>query len=474
LSALPFDSSRRLTGANLFFSSPGAVLEIAGIPATALLIEAWRDGVARAAKHLHWPPLAVARLHASGASLAIGAPFDQLFLATEVNEWALCAAIAAQGTREAGELEHLLVAQAREQATDGGLDENWLPVLAEARAFKRFSHLQSREALPALRQLLGAAQMRALSFVLDDTQLTLGSGIYSRSYPIAVLPSVEDVPWADLRDIPTAVVTGSNGKTTTVRLLAACARAQGLNCAFNCTDGVYLNDELLASGDYSGPEGTRRVLREPRARAAILETARGGILRRGIAAARAQVAVVTNVSSDHFGEYGIHDLDDLAAVKLSVARIVATSGLLVLNRDDLKLWAARPALRQTYGERLCFGWFSAQRDASELQAECAAHEACCAPQQGRLLLTSNGATHDLGAVESMPLTMGGVALYNVANVAGAALAAQGLGISAALIAAVLSRFGARNEDNPGRLMRFARAGVTILLDYAHNPSGLWA
>ena len=123
-------------------------------------------------------------------------------------------------------------------------------------------------------------------------------------------------------DIPTALVTGSNGKTTTVRLLAACARSHGWHAGYNCTDGVFLDDEALASGDYSGPAGARMVMREPRTQAAILETARGGILRRGIAVSRANTAIVTNVSSDHFGEYGIDDLAGLAQVKLAVAAVV--------------------------------------------------------------------------------------------------------------------------------------------------------
>ena len=103
-----------------------------------------------------------------------------------------------------------------------------------------------------------------------------------------------------------------------MRLLAACARAHGWRAGYNCTDGVFLDDEALALGDYSGPAGARMVLRDARAQAAMLETARGGILRRGIAVSRADAAVITNVSSDHFGEYGIDDLAGLAEVKLAV------------------------------------------------------------------------------------------------------------------------------------------------------------
>jgi cyanophycin synthetase len=100
--------------------------------------------------------------------------------------------------------------------------------------------------------------------------LTLGAGVGGRNFSMAALPDVDEVNWPELRNIPTAIVTGSNGKTTTVRLLAACAREHGWRAGYNCTDGVFLDDEVLATGDYSGPAGARRVMRERRAEAAIL------------------------------------------------------------------------------------------------------------------------------------------------------------------------------------------------------------
>ena len=114
----------------------------------------------------------------------------------------------------------------------------------------------------------------------------------------------------------------------------SCARAHGWRDGFCCTDGVFAANERGEPGDYSGPAGTRRVLRDPSVEAAVLEMARGGILRRGLAIDRADVAVVTNVSNDHFGEYGIDDLDGLADAKLTVAHLVARRGLLVMNADD--------------------------------------------------------------------------------------------------------------------------------------------
>ncbi len=292
--------------------------------------------------------------------------------------------------------------------------------------------------------------------------------------PSDALPDAADVPWPVLRNVPVAIVTGSNGKTTTVRLLAACVRAHGWRDGYNCTDGLFVCGEQIDSGDYSGPVGTRTILRDTRVEAAILETARGGILRRGLAVEHANVAVITNVSADHFGEYGIDDLAGLADVKLVVASTLGDDGLLVLNADD-------PILRARADQPGCaIGWFSRHYDDVTLQTHRVRGGSTSGVREGRLIVSwtrNSGVAStveeiDLGAVAAMPLTLDGSADYNVSNIAGTALAALELGISPATIAEVLSRFGADPADNPGRLMRYDYRGAQVLIDYAHNPEGL--
>ncbi len=444
------------------------------MPVDDALLAAWRAGADRAGARLGWiERRAVARRHAGGASLAIAAPHDQLFLATEVNEWALCAALIEHDPVRWDRLQEALVAQALDAAESTALeDPDLAPVIDESAAFARFERLAAVEAHPKLRALLDAAAERGLAHVLDESDLTLGAGVGGRSFVLAALPDPAGVRWEQLSDVPTAIVTGSNGKTTTVRLLAACARAHGWRAGYNCTDGVYLDDEPLALGDYSGPAGARMVMRERRTEAAILETARGGILRRGIAVPQADTAVVTNVSSDHFGEYGIHDLAALAEVKLSVAAAVVPAGLLVLNADDALLRTQAEGLLQRFGRCPPLGWFALDADLAALREHRLHGASTCGVRAGRLCLSDGGAEHDLGQISSMPLSMDGVAAYNVANLAGAALAAVALGIDPDTIAAVFARFGSRLDDNPGRMMRFAAGGVTVLIDYAHNPDGL--
>jgi cyanophycin synthetase len=423
------------------------------------VLHAWRGRVLQACEELHWPgAMGVAVSHEAGASLALAAPPDQLYTATEVNEWALAATIAERNPGAAPALVAALAAEQPEEAEP--------PVLEAGGALLRLRRRAAREANPRLRTLLEKAASLGLPHLLDDEVLTLGAGAGGHSWPLAELPEPAAVDWSVLRAIPTALVTGTNGKTTVVRLLAACAKAAGFATGYCCTDGVFVAGRALGTGDYSGPAGARRVLRDTHAEAAILETARGGILRRGLAVARADVAVITSIAADHFGEYGVHDLEALVEVKLAVARALDDRGLLVVNADDALLARRAPAP----GKPL--GWFAQDADAALLAAHRARGGATAGVRKGRLVLFHGRAEHDLGAVADMPLAAGGHSHFNVANLATAALGAAGLGIAPVTIAAVFAAFGSHPDDNAGRLMRYELGGLDLIVDFAHNPTAL--
>ena len=451
-SPTPFTDSRRLLGANPYFRSVGAALETAGIPADAALLDAWRVRIARVRAALGWPDgPALALAHASGATLAFSAPLDQLFAATDVNEWAWLASAAAAGAGAGFARFHA-----------PGYAAAWDETLALA----TLRALAAGEATPGLTALERDAQAHRVALLIDDDALTLGEGCGARTWPLDALPDPDDIDWSALHDVPLALVTGTNGKTTTVRLLAAMARAHGWRTGYSCTDGLFVDAAQIAAGDYSGPAGARSVLRQPDVQAAILETARGGILRRGLAVQSARIAIVTNLSADHYGAYGVHDLDALARVKLAVARVVDHAGLLVLNADDATLRS------HAGGHAGTIGWFALDDRNAVLEAHRARGGASCGVRDGRVALVFAGVFHDLGAVDAMPLSAHGLAGYNIANILAASLGAIALGIVPATIVDVLARFGATHADNPGRLQHWSLSGVDVWLDYAHNPDGL--
>ncbi|MCR6663379.1 MAG: Mur ligase family protein [Luteimonas sp.] len=453
----PFEESRRLTGCNVYFAGTGAALETAaGLSFDEATLERWQANVRAAREVLGWPNgEIVVRVHRSGASLAFAAPMDRLYTAAEVNEWAWYDALGLRAPADA------------DLDDDGEPSRPHVATFVRDEALAKLRELAAAEENPALLALQRAADAQGVPLLADDDVVSIGAGAHGREWPVASLPSPGEVAWDGLHAIPTALVTGSNGKTTTVRLLSAMCRAHGWPAAHSCTDGVYFDGQALESGDFSGPQGARTALRQPRAEAAILETARGGMLRRGLALCRANAAIVTNISVDHFGEYGIHGLEDLALVKLTVARAVAHGGLLVLNADDALL---RDLSVRFAGQRL--GWFSLDDAHPLLVAHRGEGGVTCGVRDGRLFLHVEGASHDLGTIADMPLALGGRAAYNVANLAGAALVATGLGIPAPVIAGVLRSFGAARDDNPGRLQRWQLDGIDIVIDYAHNPDGL--
>jgi cyanophycin synthetase len=452
-----FEDSRRLTGPNFFFAETGALLEARGPSVRdAAAHQRWQYWVEKLADGLGWPqPVSVARLHSLTTSLAVSAPVDQLFTATEVNEWAWESATA--------EVNPAL-------AVSNAFGDTKNDVLNFSAALTRLRTKAAAERNDLLRKLLEVSAKHGLTSFLDDESWSAGGGKGCHVWPVTQLPTPEKFVSvaANLYNVPTVLVTGSNGKTTTVRLVAAMAAANQWCPGYSSTEGVFVGGEECLFGDYSGPSGARAVLRDSRVDCAVLETARGGMLRRGLAVSRADVAVVTNISADHFGEYGIDSLDDLATAKLIVARAVKDVGTLVLNADDPVLMRSAERLHQTKA------FFGLDWQHPSLNALREAGSSVCAVANGHLRLAHGGVETDFGTVADMPLTAAGSARYNVANIAAAVLAAVHLGVSGAAIRHVLSTFGATRHDNPGRLERWSIDGVEVILDYAHNPAGLSA
>jgi hypothetical protein len=252
--------------------------------------------------------------------------------------------------------------------------------------------IAGEEANPALAGLVREARDRGIDRLLDDDALTLGHGAGSRTWATDALP---DAPgWTDLHDIPLALVTGTNGKTTTTRLIAAMGQAAGRVAGLSSTDFVRVGDDIIDRGDYSGPAGARLLLRDPRLELGVLEVARGGILRRGLPVTRARAAVVTNVAADHLGQYGINTVPELAQVKLTVRRGLAPGGWLILNADDPEVRAAARGLPDAPV------WFALDPARGEIRAARAAGLPCGWLEDGVIILSDGRAATPLIAADA--------------------------------------------------------------------------
>jgi UDP-N-acetylmuramyl tripeptide synthase len=327
--------------------------------------------------------------------------------------------------------------------------------LAEAAA--QIREEVSRESRPRLAALEDAAWRRGVPFLWDDELVTVGMAARSQTFPRDALPESRDLDWPWFRAIPIALVTGTNGKTTSARWIARMLVETGLVVGHTSTDGVAVNGRIVEPGDFTGPEGARNVLRRPEIEVAVLETARGGILRRGLAVQRAEVALITNVTADHLGEYGIADLATLARVKGVVASVVPADGHVILNGDDP---ASAPIARRTAASIVRFS-LSPFDEPTAFFAD-----------EGSLWRRDAGGKRvRLAAVNDVPLAFGGRARYNLANALGAAAVAWALGVPDDAIARGLTGLDADDNPGRGRVIELAGGG-RVLLDFAHNPAAL--
>jgi cyanophycin synthetase len=280
----------------------------------------------------------------------------------------------------------------------------------------------------------------------------------------AAEPGAEpDVPEPE---IPVVSVTGTNGKTTTVRLLAHLVRTAGRSVAYSSTDGVYRADgDLIEEGDYSGFGGAARALAEE-PDVAVLETARGGILLRGIGVLHNDVAIVTNVSEDHLGLHGIQTIDQLAEVKASITRITRPDGWDVLNADDPRVLSMR---RTATGRPwLCSldPWHPAIRYAL------AEGGRATVPLDGWMTVLDGSTSRPLLELIDVPVTIAGISRHNVMNAMQAASAALAVGLPERAVAKGLKTFVTDPERNPGRANLFELDGRVVVVDYAHNEAGM--
>lgn len=443
--------ARRLRGPSLGASGPGAMVEVAFARGERVdqRVKLWRHAMAFVLDYVRLSVmidgLHVRRFH-GGAALFAGAPIDLLDVTLELSEWAV----------DWAEREGLRAHAAWFLRNARGIVPPELH--RAARDFRgRFARARRR----GLVALEAQARKRGVPFLFDDARVTVGHAARSRSYPLDAIPS--SIPWRALGAVPVALVTGTNGKTTTTRLVARIAKLAGRVPGNTSSDGVAIDEVIVDPGDNTGGESAREVLRDPRVQIAILETARGGLLRRGLAVTNVDAALVTNVSADHLGEHGVLDLKTMIATKSVVGHAVKKGGKLVLGADDPGL----VRIAHTFAaERV---WFALSPRVAKAAL---ARGATTFFVDGGTLVRARGHNRvALARLDEVPITSGGTAPHNVKNALAGAALAWSLGLPDTAIREGLRTFGRAPADNPGRgHVVTTRAGVRVILDFGHNPA----
>jgi len=442
--------SRRLTGANLFWDRPSAIVDVAIEGSPAAVIEAWRQWALRLLDAVGYADERTChRIFDGGASLLISAPIDVLYSMCELNEVAWAGAAHDCGSGAKPDLEEEI---------------------------PRLNRLFDEERNPRLLQLQLAAAESGVPFLWDDDEVSLGYGKTTQIWPPGKLPAPEEIDWDRFESIPVALVTGTNGKSTTVRMTASIMAAAGFNTGLTSTDFIRVGQRMIDRGDYSGTGGARTLMRQPDVEMAVLEVARGGLLRRGLGVEHANVAAITNVAADHLGDYGINTVAELIPAKFIVHRALGPEDTLVLNADDEGIVSHASGIDQRKA------WFSLDESNPRLRASIEEGGTGCFLSEDWLVVSAGGESRKLINVSDIPATQGGLARYNISNALAAASIAVALGIPDHAICSGLGAFRGDEKDNPGRgnwfeheLHNGHRSGkVRILVDFAHNEHGMQA
>jgi cyanophycin synthetase len=265
--------------------------------------------------------------------------------------------------------------------------------------------------------------------------------------------------------IPIVAITGTNGKTTTTRLIAHIFSQIYDAVGFTTTDGIYIGDHLIEKGDTTGPQSAQLILQDPTVDIAVLETARGGILRSGLAFQTCDVAVILNVAADHLGLGDIETIDQLAKVKAVVAETVHADGYAVLNADDQRVADMADLVRGKVA------YFSMDPDNPLVRSHVNRGGIAAIYEEEYLVILQQDWVHRIEKVDRVPLTLGGRAPFMIANALAACLAAFVQGVKVEHIRTALQSFHASATQTPGRMNLFDLGNYHALVDYAHNPAG---
>ena len=443
---MTLDDSRRLTGPNLFTDSPGAVMEVYlnNIDRQAF-VYAWRNYLQDLLNAMGMEAEIFHRYFDGGVNIGFTALEDRLYSACEINEAAF------------------ELARAEIFKDTANPDTTSMEYLA---------NMIWDESNKDLLALIQASNKAGVTYLVDDDEFSLGMGKTSKTWPIADLPDPQQLDFSQFSDIPVAFITGTNGKSTSVRMADSVAKAAGYDSGITSTDFIRAADEILDKGDYSGPGGARTLIRNNKVELALLEVARGGMLRRGLGVHRAKAAMITNVADDHLGQYGINTVAELTGAKGIVSRSLDKDGTLVLNADDEGLVEYFKKNNHLVRGKLCY--FSLNPNNPIVKEALTQNHQVILQNNGNIEICQHDNVEVLMPVNDIPTALNGAAQHNVANAMGVVGLSLGLGISKDAIIKGLGQFKGDVNDNPGRGNYFDINGARFLIDFAHNAHSLTA
>ncbi|MFM7758072.1 MAG: cyanophycin synthetase, partial [Crocinitomicaceae bacterium] len=265
--------------------------------------------------------------------------------------------------------------------------------------------------------------------------------------------------------IPIIAITGTNGKTTTTRLIAHIVKNNGYRVGFTTSDGIYIQNHMMEKGDTTGPLSAEYILKDPNVEFAVLETARGGILRSGLGFSRCDIGVITNIQEDHLGISDIHDLKDLSRVKSVVLESVKKDGWAVLNGEDENCLEIAKSLHCNVA------LFAMNENAPAIVDHCKKGGVACVYENGFITIKKGEWKFRVERATHIPLTMNGKAKFMIANVLAATLASYLNGFKTEDIKLSLTTFIPGAAQTPGRMNIFEFSKFKVMIDFAHNPNG---
>jgi cyanophycin synthetase len=268
--------------------------------------------------------------------------------------------------------------------------------------------------------------------------------------------------------IPIIAVTGTNGKTTTTRLMAHMVKTMGFKVGFTTTDGIYIQNRMLQSGDCTGPQSAEFVLKDPTVNFAVLETARGGILRAGLGFTQCDIAIVTNIAADHLGLKGINTVEEMSRVKAVVPESVNENGTAILNADDDLVYEMRKALNCKVA------LFSLDENNPRIVSHCNAGGLATIVENGYITICKGTWKIRVDKVVNIPLTFSGRAVFNIQNILPVVMAGFIRGFKIEDMRLALETFIPSPTQTPGRMNMFQFRNYQVMVDYAHNTAGFQA